>query len=56
MDLAGAAAGGDVAGAAAVVDAKDEAAVAFYRKYGFVSFPSRPDKLFLPTATARLLF
>jgi len=40
---------------AVVVDAK-EGAVSFYRKYGFIPFPNRPDRLFLPVATARKLF
>ena len=38
---------------AVLVDAKDEAAAEFYRRFGFVPFPSRPSRLFLPTATAR---
>lgn len=46
-------AGGEVASYAAVVDAKDDSAVAFYRKYGFIPFPSRPNRLFLPVATAK---
>lgn len=38
---------------AIVVDAKHEKAAAFYRDYGFQSFPTRPLRLFLPVATAR---
>ena len=38
---------------AVVVDAKHEKAAAFYREYGFQSFPTRPLRLFIPTATAR---
>ena len=37
---------------AIVVDAKDERAASFYRTFGFISFPRRPARLFLPTATA----
>lgn len=48
--------GRGVAVHAAVVDAKNEAAVSFYRKFGFIAFPSRPNRLFLPTATAEQLF
>lgn len=36
---------------ALAVDAKDEAAVSFYRRHGFVQFPSQPLKLFLPLST-----
>jgi ribosomal protein S18 acetylase RimI-like enzyme len=42
-----------VAAFAIVVDAKDGRASAFYRSFGFVPFPSRPDRLFLLTETAR---
>ncbi len=37
---------------AVVVDAKNEDVAAFYRHFGFVSFASRPLRLFLPVATA----
>lgn len=37
---------------AIVVDAKNEQAAAFYRAFGFIPFPGRPLRLFLPTATA----
>lgn len=37
---------------AIVVDAKDEDAAAFYERYGFQRFPSRPLRLFLPASTA----
>uniref|UniRef100_B0SZL1 GCN5-related N-acetyltransferase n=1 Tax=Caulobacter sp. (strain K31) TaxID=366602 RepID=B0SZL1_CAUSK len=37
---------------AILVDAKDDKAVAFYEGFGFRPFPSRPSRLFLPTATA----
>jgi GNAT superfamily N-acetyltransferase len=33
------------------VDAKDEPAAAFYQKFGFVSLPSNPLRLFLPLDT-----
>ncbi len=37
---------------AIVVDAKDERAEQFYRAFGFQSFPSRPDRMFMLTSTA----
>lgn len=40
---------------AVVVDAKDNKALEFYRKYGFIVFPTRADRLFLPMDTIRLL-
>jgi ribosomal protein S18 acetylase RimI-like enzyme len=42
----------DVAAFAIVVDAKDLQAEEFYRRFGFVSFPSRQSRMFLPAATA----
>ena len=33
-----------------VVDAKDAAAETFYRHFGFVPLPGRPDRLLLPAA------
>lgn len=45
-------AGQSVAVFAIVVDAKDERAADFYKAFGFVPFPLRPNRLFLPTATA----
>jgi GNAT superfamily N-acetyltransferase len=45
------AAGRSIATFAVVVDAMDAAAAAFYRSLGFVPFPTRPMRLFLPTAT-----
>lgn len=45
-------AGRSIAVFAIVVDAKDERAADFYRSFGFQAFPSRPQRLFLPTATA----
>jgi GNAT superfamily N-acetyltransferase len=41
-----------VAAFAIVVDAKDEWARAFYQGFGFISFPSRPRRLFLTADTA----
>jgi ribosomal protein S18 acetylase RimI-like enzyme len=37
---------------AIVVDAKDERASDFYKAFGFQPFPLRPQRLFLPAATA----
>ncbi len=37
-----------VASAAIVVDAKDETAKKFYKKYGFVDFPSLGGRMFIP--------
>jgi GNAT superfamily N-acetyltransferase len=45
-------AGRSIAVFAIVVDAKDDKAVAFYQAFGFQSFPLRPGRLFLLTATA----
>jgi len=39
---------------AIVVDAKDETAVRFYEAFGFRTFPSQPNRLFLLTSTAAL--
>jgi ribosomal protein S18 acetylase RimI-like enzyme len=44
-------AGRSIAVFAIVVDATDDRAVEFYRRFGFQAFPSRPRRLFLPTAT-----
>jgi hypothetical protein len=41
---------------AVVVDAIDDQAAAFYEKYGFIRFPSRPDRLFLSIETAKKAF
>jgi GNAT superfamily N-acetyltransferase len=37
---------------AIVVEAKDERAAAFYAGFGFVPFPNRPFRLFMPVADA----
>lgn len=41
---------------AAVVDAIDDSAAAFYESYGFMPFPGRSNRLFLPTATILGMF
>lgn len=33
-----------------IVDAKDDSAAAFYRHFGFVELPGKPDRLLLPAA------
>jgi hypothetical protein len=38
-----------------VVDAKAEAA-GFYQRYGFLSLPAQPERMFLPMATIEHLF
>lgn len=43
----------EVASAAVVVDAADEDAARFYERFGFLSLPRRPARLFLPMATVR---
>ena len=45
-----------VASWAVIVDAKDEEAAEFYKRYGFISFPSRPNRLFLPMASIQKMF
>lgn len=37
---------------AIVVEAKDEQAAAFYGAFGFLPFPDRPLRLFIPVADA----
>lgn len=37
-----------IASWAVIVDAKDDEATAFYKRYGFVPFPTKPNRLFLP--------
>ncbi|HLI21259.1 MAG TPA: GNAT family N-acetyltransferase [Stellaceae bacterium] len=37
---------------AIVVDAKDDSAADFYRRFGFVSFPNNPHRLFMPLRDA----
>jgi GNAT superfamily N-acetyltransferase len=45
-------AGSDLGIFAILVDAKNDQANAYYQSFGFRPFPSRPDRLFLLTATA----
>ncbi len=46
----------NIASVAVVVDAIDETARAFYRRYGFIDIPNRPNRLFLPMKTVAQLF
>jgi len=46
----------EIATAAVVVEAIDERAAAFYRHFGFVAFPSIPNRFFLPMKTVAQLF
>lgn len=41
---------------AVVVDAKDAKATEFYRHYGFVALPSKPNRLFLPMTSLHKMF
>jgi predicted GNAT family N-acyltransferase len=41
---------------AMVVDGKNEQARSFYMRYGFIQFPDRPSRLFLPMKTIEMLF
>ena len=45
-----------IAAVAVVVDAIDEKAWRFYRHFGFIPLPDRPDRLFLPMKTIAALF
>jgi len=45
----------EVAAVGVVVDAKDDPAVAFYERFGFIRFPRRRDRLFLPMRTINAL-
>jgi hypothetical protein len=38
------------------VDAIDENARAFYRRYGFIDIPNRPNRLFMPMKTVGQMF
>jgi predicted GNAT family N-acyltransferase len=40
-----------VASNAVIVDAKEPETVTFYQRYGFISFPGQPQRLFLPMKT-----
>jgi predicted GNAT family N-acyltransferase len=46
----------NIASVAVVVDAIDENARAFYRHYGFIDIPNRPNRLFMPLNTVSQLF
>jgi ribosomal protein S18 acetylase RimI-like enzyme len=48
--------GKELAVHSAVVEPIDDDAVSFYRKYGFLDFASRSDRLFLPVVMARRFF
>ena len=45
-----------VASWAVIVDAIDQEAAEFYRGYGFIPFPSRPNRLFLPMHSIQKMF
>ena len=44
-----------VASTAVIVDAKGDGSVAFYKKFGFISLTSKPQRLFLPMKTVERL-
>jgi predicted GNAT family N-acyltransferase len=46
----------NVASWAVVVDAKDEEAAAFYKRYGFIPLPTKPNRLFLPMNSISKMF
>jgi predicted GNAT family N-acyltransferase len=45
-----------VASWAVVVDAIDEEAEEYYRRYGFLPFPNKPNRLFLPMNSIQKMF
>ncbi|MBL8817444.1 MAG: GNAT family N-acetyltransferase [Planctomyces sp.] len=45
----------EIAASLIVVDSKGEAATHFYEKFGFISLPKLPDRMFLPMQTAEKL-
>lgn len=45
-----------IAAMAIVVDAIDDKAVGFYQHFGFIHFPDKPGRLFLPMKTIDALF
>lgn len=47
---------GHVASWAVIVEVKDDEAAQFYKRYGFISFPSRPNRLFLPMTSIQKTF
>jgi predicted GNAT family N-acyltransferase len=46
----------NIASVAVVVDAIDENARVFYRCYGFIEIPKRPNRLFMPMRTVSQIF
>jgi predicted GNAT family N-acyltransferase len=46
----------NIASVAVVVDAIDENARAFYKRYGFIDIPNRPNRLFISMKTVAQLF
>ena len=46
----------NIASVAVVVDAIDENARAFYRRYGFIDIPNRPNRLFIAMKTVAQIF
>lgn len=44
-----------VASTAVIVDAKGSASTAFYKKFGFIPFTAKPQRLFLPMKTVERL-
>lgn len=48
--------GAHVTSWATIVDAKDEQAAEFYKHYGFVPFPSKTNRLFLPMSSVHKMF
>jgi predicted GNAT family N-acyltransferase len=46
----------EIASLAVIVDAKDDNARQFYMQYGFLPFPDRHNRLFLPIKTVEKLF
>lgn len=45
----------EIAASLIVVDSKGDAATRFYAKFGFISLPKIPDRMFLPMQTAEKL-
>jgi len=45
----------EIAASLIVVDSKGEAATRFYEKFGFISLPKLPDRMFLSMHTAEKL-
>ena len=45
----------EIAASVIVVDSKDDTATRFYAKFGFLSVPKLPGRMFLPMATAEKL-